>query len=227
MKATSILGVAAVLLAAAPATAQNLDKVGLEALGQLESRYVQLNLGSGVGGESDASFRSPVIGGRIKSDLDAGLAVSGLVGAGFTSGLAFELEGVFLKNDVDTDDVEVATQSDFDVRTKIAGAFANVKYEYVNSTPLFPYVAAGLGYGQTDYRVFGDNGQSDGVLWQLKAGVAIPTTDSMTVDLGYRFLRSPSYESTDRITYNGQLYDAKFKAATEVHVLTAGVRYAF
>jgi opacity protein-like surface antigen len=224
----AFFGLAAMMAFAAPlaAHAQGPEALGLDALGQVESRYIQLNVGAGVGGESKSRFETPgVFNGRIKTDLDVGPALSGLVGQGYTSGLAFEVEGVYLQNQVDSDAVNQI--SPFDLKTKMAGGFANVKYEMVNPSPLFPYVAAGLGYGETTYRVFGDNGHSDGVLWQLKAGVAIPATDDVTVDLGYRFVRSPDYETTDRILYQGQTYDATFKAATQVHVLTAGVRWAF
>lgn len=120
-----------------------------------------------------------------------------------------------------------ALASDFSVESRTYGGFANIKYEYVNESPLFPYVGAGLGYGETEYRVFRDTGRSDGLLWQLKAGVAVPVSDKMTVDLGYRFVRSPDCEASARVTYEGQLYDAKFKAATGVHALSTGARLAF
>lgn len=224
-----LFGLAAIAAALpAAAQAQGPEALGMDALGQLESRYIQLNLGAGVGGESKSSFNVPgVLTGRIKTDLDVGPVVTGLAGLGYTSGFAFEVEGLYLQNKVDSEAADRALASPFDLKMKMTGGFANVKYEMVNPTPLFPYVAAGLGYGETQYRVFGDNGHSDGVLWQLKAGVAVPASDDVTVDLGYRFVRSPDYETTDRISFQGQTYDATFKAATQVHVLTAGVRWAF
>jgi hypothetical protein len=199
-----------------------------DGLGYLEQRYVQLNLGAGVAGESDMKLRTPgVLDARVESDLDAGFAGSALVGAAYTSGVAFELEGLYLHNRVDTDHVEIALQSPFSVKSEILGGFANVKYEMVNESPLFPYVAAGLGVGTTEYKVLGDPGRSRGVLWQLKAGVAIPATSELTWDLGYRYVRSPDYESTDLVTIGGQTYEARFKAATGVHTLTAGLRWGF
>lgn len=226
MGGKTLLAMAAALAAAAPAARAQAGGSGVDALGQLESRYIQLNLGAGVGGESKSSFVAPnVLAGKITADLDPGPVVTGLAGVGYTSGLAFEVEGLYLENDVDLD--AAPEVSPFDLKAKMAGGFANVKYELVNPSPLFPYVAAGLGYGDTTYKVFGENGHSDGVLWQLKAGVATPVTDTVTLDLGYRFVRSPDYETTSRILYQGQSYDATFKAATQVHVLTAGVRWAF
>ncbi|TAJ69355.1 MAG: porin family protein [Sphingobium sp.] len=228
MGGKGLFAAAAVVALALPVAAQAQEALGMDALGQLESRYVQLNLGAGVGGESKSRFNVPgVLSGRINTDLDVGPVVTGLAGLGYTSGFGFEVEGLYLQNKVDTEAADRALNSPFDLKMKMTGGFANVKYEMVNPSPLFPYVAAGLGYGETQYRVFGDNGSSDGVLWQLKAGVAVPASDDVTVDLGYRFVRSPSYETTDRIMFQGQAYDATFKAATQVHVLTAGVRWAF
>lgn len=225
-KGLAVATAAVAVMGPAAALAQGQEASAMDALGQLESRYIQLNVGAGVGGESKSSFGVPnVLSGRINADLEPGPVVTGLAGLGYTSGLAFEVEGLYLENEVDTDSSPQV--SPFDLKTKMAGGFANMKYELVNPSPLFPYVAAGLGYGDTTYRVFGDSGHSDGVLWQLKAGVAVPATDSVTIDMGYRFVRSPDYQTTSRIMYQGQSYDATFKAATEVHVLTAGVRWAF
>lgn len=215
----AILG--AGLAHATPAAAQ-------DGLGYLEQRYIQLNLGSGVGGESDLKLSAPgQLEGRIESDLDAGFAGSVLAGVGYTSGVAFEVEGLYLSNDVDTDGVEADLGNGFKIDTEIAGGFANLKYEHVNTSALYPYVSAGVGYGRTEYRVLGDPGHSSGVLWQVKAGVAIPSTANLTWDLGYRFVRSPNYESTDLITIGRETYEARFKAATGVHMLSAGLRLGF
>lgn len=211
----------AALAAAAPAAAQ-------DGLGYLEQRYVQANLGAAVGGESKIGLRQPgVLDGRIDTDLDPGFAGAALVGVSYTSGLAMELEGLYLRSGVDMDHVEVALRTPFKIDAEILGGFANVKYEHVNETPLFPYLSAGLGFGQTEYRVLGSTGRSNGVLWQMKAGVAIPASSDVTWDLGYRYVRSPDYESASQVTIGGQTYDARFKAATGVHMLSAGVRWGF
>lgn len=201
--------------------------VHAQSIGYLESTYAQINLGVGVAGEADLKLKGPQLRGRAETDLEPGLFVSGLVGNSYTSGVAVEFEGLYAENDLDTDELQRALASDFTVESRIYGGFANVKYEHVNESPLFPYVGAGLGYGETEYRVFGDTGRSDGVLWQLKAGVAVPVSDKMTVDVGYRFLRSPDYEANARVMLDGQMYDAKFKAATGVHAVSTGVRLAF
>lgn len=221
MKRSAWIGAALALSGGAVSTAT------AQSIGYLENTYVQVNLGLGVAGESDIDIVGPDLRGRIDTDLEAGPFVSALVGNSYTSGLALELEGLYAENDLDTDEVSRALQTDFDVESRIYGGLANVKYEYVNESPLFPYVAAGLGYGETQYRVFRDTGSSDGLLWQLKAGVAVPVSSKVTMDLGYRFLRSPDYETSARVNYQGKLYDAKFKAATGVHTLSTGVRLAF
>lgn len=219
MRRVTFLAVAA-FACAGPAAAQS-------GLGYLEQRYVQVNLGSGIDGQSTMKLHSHAANGRLEAELDEGFAASALAGLGYTSGFAFEVEGIYLSNDVDTGALADTLQSPLDVNTEIAGGFANVKYEYVNETPLFPYVGAGVGYGQTEYKLLGDRGASGGFLWQLKAGVSVPATADLTWDLGYRFLRSPDYETVGLIEIDGQAYSAHFKAATDVHVLSAGLRWGF
>src|SRR5262249_55245696 len=69
----------------------------------------------------------------------------------------------------------------------------NMWYDCAPSSSLRPYVGGGLGVAFVDQKVnqpdntFGPDGTDTAIAFQLGAGVNIPLTSSMTLDIGYRF----------------------------------------
>jgi opacity protein-like surface antigen len=193
----------------------------------VENSYVQLNLGSGFSGRSDLGLDIGNGGSeRTSQGLRPGFAGSALIGDSYTSGISIEAEGLYFTNNLD-DAHSGATSNGGDAHAQGGGGFANLKYEHVNASPVFPYVAVGLGYGQVQYDVFNGTGASDGLMWQLKAGLAFPVSERFTWDVGYRFVRMQQYSTTSDVNIGGQNYIETFKSATQLLMLSAGARWSF
>jgi opacity protein-like surface antigen len=170
--------------------------------------YAQINIGSGVAGSTRASASGI---GSATADLNAGFLGGGLVGHAFGDGLSVEVEGLYDQNNV----------KGADARVESFGGLANLKFEAplhykVMQATLSPYVAGGVGYGQTKYDIDGLSANKDGVMWQAKVGLAIHATSKLTWDLGYRYLQLP------QLNFGGGN-----KIDTYVHGITVGLRWNF
>ena len=106
--------------------------------------------------------------------------------------------------------------------------FANLYYDFRNSTAFTPYVGAGLGmafnYANYTFSSPGYHGNFDehstNFAWNVGAGVAYDITDSLAVDLGYRYVNLGYYEV--------DLPDgAKLKNQPCNHEFMLGLRYTF
>jgi opacity protein-like surface antigen len=197
-------------------------------LGSVEYSYAQVNLGVAFAGQGKFQLNAPAYGNyTARQGLEPHMAVSALVGTSYTSGISFEGEGVYFANNYTAAPASSLAPNAGAANIQGGGGFANVKYEHVNAGPFFPYVAGGIGYGGVQYDVFGNHAFQDGMMWQLKAGVAIPVSTHLTWDLGYRFLRTDQYSMNTTIDVGGQRYDATFRSATQVLMLQAGARWSF
>ena len=170
--------------------------------------YAQINIGSGVAGSS----RATVSGfGSASANLNPGFLGSGLVGHAFGNGVSVEGEFLYDENDIKGG-----------AHVEAFGGLANVKFEapthyHMMGTTVSPYVAGGVGYGQSRYTVSGSSGSlsGDGVMWQAKVGLAIHQSDKMTWDVGYRYLQLPQFSQSG------------LKIDTYVHGITVGLRWGF
>ena len=106
--------------------------------------------------------------------------------------------------------------------------FLNLYYDFRNSTAFTPYVGAGLGmafnYANYTFSSPGYHGNFDehstNFAWNVGAGVAYDITDSLAVDLGYRYVNLGYYEV--------DLPDgAKLKNQPCNHEFMLGLRYTF
>jgi opacity protein-like surface antigen len=187
------------------------------------STYVQLNVGSGLTGTLQASGHDAVLGPvSVSETLKAGGMGSLLVGRRLGDGrVSVEGEGVYLNNAIGSPDLNAALGVSTGLRAQTYGGLANVKLEApVFASPnlsLSPYAAAGVGYGHQDITILGDHYTGDGVLWQIKAGLAFQTSSRITWDLGYRYVSEPTFD-TDKLGLAAKL-------KTDAHVLSIGVRY--
>ena len=88
-----------------------------------------------------------------------------------------------LRADVRVDyagEYDVAPGADMSVSTVLG----NLYFDLPTDTAFTPYVGAGVGYGWTSV----ENGKDkDGLAYGLMAGVGVDLTDSVAVDVGYRF----------------------------------------
>jgi opacity protein-like surface antigen len=169
--------------------------------------YAQINIGSGVAGSTHASSG----GASANADLTAGFLGGGLVGHSFGNGVSVEAEMLYDQNGV----------KDADARIESFGGLANVKFEApthykVMQTTVSPYIAGGVGYGQTQVNISGVSATKSNIMWQAKVGLAIHQSDKLTWDLGYRYLQLPSFDAG-----GGNKIDAY------VHGVTIGLRWNF
>jgi len=97
---------------------------------------------------------------------------------------------------------------------KALTAMANCYYDIKTSTDVTPYVMGGMGIANLDS---GDGWVNDtDFAWQLGAGVGIKASDKITVDIGYRYLKSDGVKDVD-----GE--DIKWHSQS----VLAGIRYDF
>lgn len=178
------------------------------------------------------------VGYTIVEDEDMGLLddvhFDNFVGFGAACGLDFahtyahlRLEGEvsYRQNDIDDARFLGSRQNgDGDV-SSIAG-MANFYYDIENPTFVKPYLMAGWGgtwVSINDVKVSGVKVVDDDQLlfaYQWGAGLGINVSRSVSIDLGYSYLR------TSRDTFKDELND-KFKYRYEVHNVLLGVRYRF
>jgi opacity protein-like surface antigen len=187
------------------------------------SNYVQFNLGSGIAGQSDIDATVGTTTGSADVDLDAGLFASVAAGHAFGNGLALEVEGVYAGNDGKDEDVRALFGANADAKVSTWGALVNARYEFNTGWHnVSPYVGGGIGYGSTKIEVDNADDSNSGFMWQAKAGFVIPVNDRLTWDVGYRYLREPSYDESTPLFGTTRL-----NVDTGVHVLSAGARVTF
>jgi opacity protein-like surface antigen len=212
------LPVAATALAAAlcatPALAQG--------VADQPSTYVQVNLGSGLGGNADVSVAAGAGSASGGIDLKAGLFGSAAVGYSMANGLAAEAEVLYADNDGDTDNDGGVKSS-----TRTWGVMANVMYAIAPVGPFVPYIGAGVGYGRVTIKLDDVKDDDSGLMWQLRAGVSGAIDPQTKWDLGYRYLRVPDYKVSGSATLDGTTYNGSVKVETDVHVLSVGLRRKF
>ena len=192
--------------------------------GTAASTYVEGVLGVGFQGGLGVHGVDQVLGPfAVDEDLKPGWMASLLVGhrVGDTP-LSIEAEGAYLQNDVKSPDLDQAFGAALGVRSRVTGALVNARLQplrdiAMGSLRAAPYVAAGAGYGRTDISILGDHYPGDGWMWQAKAGVAFAVTPRLSWDLGYRYLRLPSFDT------NKLGLAAHFKP--DAQVVSVGVRY--
>lgn len=213
MKTIAFAAAAVSVLAATPA------------LAEAPVRYVQANIGAAVGGQHEMSSARLSHSGiqpyeqirDAKGDIDDGVIVSLLAGQKINAKWAIEGEIVYAQSDATMDQGFVLTDS------TAYGIMANVSYEALRRDKYGVYVGAGIGYGkvENDQAFAQNNGNTSdgdsGFMWQLKAGVTYDLSARTSLDVGYRYLALPETPAS--------LFSDTFE--TEIHALTAGVRYTF
>ena len=107
-------------------------------------------------------------------DDDNAFAVGGGVGYQFNN---------YLRSDVRVDwsgDYDIGNGADASLTTVLG----NIYFDWANDSIFTPYVGAGAGYGWASV----DNGSDDdGFAYSLMAGASIDMSESISLDLGYRY----------------------------------------
>ncbi len=226
MKVLGFTALAACAIAL-PAAAQGYG-VLLDPQTYLRGGYVEVEGGSPFQGattefNSEQGFGANKGSGHFRPGYFGGA----IFGHRLAPGFGVELEGVYFKNRYDNATVfEQQTAG----HTQTYGGLANFRfslpydYHVTRRFALAPYVAAGVGYGQTSYQTgfggqtFLNQGQS-GVLWQAKTGLEVKTGTPISLDFGYRYFGSPDF--------NQDGGPASFELKSHIQTATAGIKYTF
>lgn len=190
------------------------------------NNYIQGNLGAVFDGNTHIrSVASPAIKGD--SGADTGFFASGLVGHEFGRGFAVEGEVVYANSGIRYRGSNGLLPANTDRSVDTYGALVNLKYEMpttwsVTGVGVSPYVAAGVGYGGVSYGLAGSDQQDDGLLWQVKTGLALHVNPRLTLDVGYRYLNAPQFEpAADGTVFSGA------NLSSHEHIASIGARWRF
>ncbi|ASQ91231.1 hypothetical protein CHL67_10190 [Prosthecochloris sp. GSB1] len=182
-------------------------------LAQAATPYVGLSAGAAFLTDSDIEVDGTEFDEAI--EYKAGFAVNGAVGL---DGDMYRVEGAigYQVNDFDSmygmeipddEDVEVA------ILSFMANGYLDIE---MPSAPITPYVMAGVGLANVDFK-FEDDSDDDTVFaYQLGAGIGFEASPNVTLDLGYRYFATSDVEPED---------DVEVSIAS--HNVMAGVRVGF
>ncbi|MGB8314227.1 MAG: outer membrane beta-barrel protein [Aestuariivirga sp.] len=128
---------------------------------------------------------------------DSALAAGGGVGYRFNNNMRADVTVDWAGN------YNVAPGADMSTTTVLG----NLYFDWANDSAFTPYAGAGLGYGWVNDT---PSGNESGIAYGLAAGVAMKLTDSVDLDVGYRF-RDTMISGAD----------------PQEHIVSAGVRFNF
>ncbi len=166
--------------------------------------YVGGNVGATAGTDSDISFTADLAGqapivGEGETSWDNGYWVSGFIGYGFdVFPVRLESEIFYQADDADESTAFGVTGEARGERSSY-GALVNVYFDFENATKFTPFIGGGLGAAKVDISDVTDNfkSSSDVVFaYQIGAGVAMRITDSVSVDLKYRYYGTSDISDT-------------------------------
>ena len=191
--------------------------------------YIAGRIGAAFADDTEFS----TLGTQVENAYDVGYAFSGAVGYEFKtdSPLSFRAEGEvgYSKDEIDTHNVVgtgVFNGGDAFGETTTFYGLVNGYIDY-ELGPITPFVSAGVGYGQLDFSGHGVtptgvvlNDQGSGVAWQVGAGAAYSVTDTVKLDLGYRYF---GIENAGVTATDATGSDVDYRA----HQITLGIRKAF
>lgn len=154
---------------ALPAYAMANPYAGIKIVGSLQSTGT-------ISGNADGYYNQDTVGGALFAGYDFY----------YESNLPVRVEVEYtirseVNASIDYDDFIQKSDINYSMHT----FFGNAYFDFQNNTALTPYVGAGLGAGFIN----NDRGNVATVFaWNVGAGVAYAFTESVTADLGYRFV---------------------------------------
>lgn len=194
-----------------------------------QSFYAAARIGAAFEGESQFG----VLGTQVDNNYDTGYNLSVALGYGFNPngliGVRVEGELGYTSFDIDSHNVRgIGSFSGGDATGDADTLYgmANGYLDY-NLGSITPFVSAGLGYARLDLSnqgvtptgvVMNDSGS--GLAWQVGAGAAFAVTNSVTVDLGYRYF---NVQDVGLTAVDGTSTDVDL----ESHQINLGIRKAF
>lgn len=157
-----------------------------------EGWYGRFDVGYSVDGELEIE--------GSEFDLDNNWMVSGAVGTRLSNGLRVEGELAYRQNELeDVGDVEV----------EVVSLLANAIWDFNRGGRFQPYVGVGAGVGRLQIDEI--DAEDTGFAWQVMAGVGVPLSERMTLDIGYRYFAMPNID----LEYGRCYEDARVTAQYE------------
>jgi opacity protein-like surface antigen len=148
-------------------------------------------------------------------EYKTGYAVRGAIGLKMED-IRVEGEIGYHRNDVDKLFGVSLDDLDLDANGSMWTFMANAYYDIDTDSSIKPYVMAGAGLADATIKdEFGDESSSSQFAWQVGAGIGIKSSENVTFDLGYRYLK-PSDGDFDGVTVS--------IGGSEI---LAGIRYQF
>ena len=225
-----LAGLAAASLLASPAFAQGLPNLGfLDPAALAQKAYVEVDGGDITTGATIDHIAAVGLGtskgtAKFKDDILGGA----LAGYTLVKGVALEAEGVYARTHYTSEGVGPEPEFGTGGAIRTYGGLGNLKLSLPITTHfsrfgIQPYVAGGIGFGKVEYNglngAFAYTDDESGFMWQGKAGVEVDMGRHVALDLGYRYLETPDYESP------GQNYTAL--ARSHLQAVTLGVKFNF
>ncbi len=127
-------------------------------------------------------------------DAELGPAVMGAAGYAIGTGARVEGEISWRKNDVDTDGIGLVTIQGvfpFDLSLENLAFMVNGAYDFQLDSPVTPFIMGGIGFSRVSgtLEILGEDFDEDEIAfaYQCGAGLAWHVTESVSVDVSYRF----------------------------------------
>lgn len=173
--------------------------------------------------------------GEVDSSLDDGYAVGAALGYNFgqvwpLGGLRLEAEWTYRENDVDNHEIGGADVINPTGSIESHAFMANLYHDFLPGAAINPYIGAGIGMAELDFKNYGANvaganvealDDSDSVMaYQAIAGLAFAINQNLSLTADYRYFTTEKAEVTAAVD-NGT--DTRYRN----HTLMAGLRYSF
>ena len=120
-----------------------------------------------------------------------------------------------------------STIEDTDLSIKNYTLFANAYYDIKTNSPFTPYVGLGIGYNQQELSAESESETLHSLAWKVATGVGWKVNNTVTLDIGYRYINFGTTEYTE--TEIGYPYEYSYKVEFNnvAHELTLGARISF
>ena len=142
---------------------------------------------------------------------------------------AFRLETEYNTNKTAHKKVTIDSTVKLNMRTE--SILVNAYWDINTCSRFTPYVSAGAGLAKLNFRAktedYVSKANPSNFAWQVGAGVSYAATDSIDVDLGYRYVDTGAAYIMKQYAGGRQGGSMKEKINTARHELYAGLRYNF
>ena len=189
--------------------------------------YGSVNAGLAImpDGDIDVTVDIPdfIVGsGTAELAYDTGFTFGGAVGYMMEN---FRVEGEISYQTNDFDNISGPGGS-FPVDGDISALtfLVNGYLDFDTGGPMTPYITAGIGYSNVEASIEGGSEDDNVFTYQLGVGLGYAMSETVTLDLRYRYLGAEDFEYSE---VEPGLGSASIDVEIASHNITAGLRFAF